>query len=285
MIGALEIGGAHVTAARVEPATASVDLGSRIRIDFDPRGPREELLGAILGAAAAVNTPAVGHWAVASPGPFDYERGIFQILGLAKLEELYDIDLRTELMTTLRLRNPDAVCFLNDANAFLLGEAWAGAARGHARAVGVTLGTGLGSAFLVDDEIVEDGPEVPPGGCLHVVEFRGAPVETVLSARGLLARYQGLGGSAAGAREVAERARSGEPAARETFDGFAADLAEFLAPWIDRFRPSCLVVGGGIARAWDLLGEPLEGLADTVAPAERIDDAPLLGAALHASRR
>ena len=58
--------------------------------------------------------------------------------------------------------DPAWIRFLNDAEAFLLGESVAGAARGHAPRVGITLGTGLGSAFLADGEIVRSGPDVPP---------------------------------------------------------------------------------------------------------------------------
>jgi glucokinase len=41
-----------------------------------------------------------------------------------------------------------AATFVNDAHAFLLGEAAVGAAAGHHRTVGITLGTRVGSAFL-----------------------------------------------------------------------------------------------------------------------------------------
>ena len=56
-----------------------------------------------------------------------------------------------------------AVQFLNDADAFALGEWWAGAAKGGRRVVAATLGTGLGSAFLADGHIVHDAPGIPAG--------------------------------------------------------------------------------------------------------------------------
>jgi hypothetical protein len=61
------------------------------------------------------------------------------------------------------------------------------------------------------------------------------------------------------------------------------------APWLDSFHASCLVVGGSMSQAWDLLGHglhatlgALKGL-DKIAPAARVDDAALLGAARHAT--
>ena len=41
------------------------------------------------------------------------------------------------------------VTVANDANCMLLGEVWAGAAKGYADVIGVTLGTGVGGGILI----------------------------------------------------------------------------------------------------------------------------------------
>jgi glucokinase len=275
VIGALDIGGTHVTAARVDLGSAAVEASTRRRIDFPPDSARDELLGAIVSASGALGT--VGRLGVAAPGPFDYGRGISRIRH--KLAGLYGVDLRRELAGALGVV-PDSVRFLNDAEAFVLGEWWGGAARGHRRVVGITLGTGLGSGFLADGEIVDDGPDVPPEGSLHLVEFRGAPVEETISRGALLAHYGTEGVDVA---DMAERARTGDAQAREAFEEFAGKLAEFLTPWLARFEPSCVVVGGAIAGAWDLLESRLRADGTSVVRAANLDDAPLLGAALWAA--
>jgi DNA-binding CsgD family transcriptional regulator len=56
------------------------------------------------------------------------------------------------------------IAFLNDAQAFALGEAAAGAGSAFRRWILVTLGTGVGSAFVAHGEIVTSGPGVPAGG-------------------------------------------------------------------------------------------------------------------------
>ncbi|NEB80477.1 ROK family protein, partial [Streptomyces sp. SID14478] len=76
---------------------------------------------------------------------------------------LYGADVRADLLGGLR-RRPADVVFLNDAHAFLMGEWSAGAARGHTRVVGITLGTGVGSAFLAGGRILDRGPGIPPEG-------------------------------------------------------------------------------------------------------------------------
>jgi predicted NBD/HSP70 family sugar kinase len=278
-VGALDIGGTHVTAARVDIERAVVEPGSRVRVAFPPAGG-PALLERIVEAAAAVATAELSRFGVAAPGPFDYAAGICLISH--KLPGLYGVNLGRELATALALTERRAVLFLNDADAFLLGEWWAGAARNHARVVGITLGTGLGSAFLEDGRIVRSDGRVPPDGELYTLEFRGAPVEETISRSALLARY---GEEGLDVEAIAARAQEGERRARLVFLDLGADLAEFLQPQLDAFAPTCLVVGGSIAHAWDLLEPGLAGLQPTVVSrAARIDEAPLLGAAWHASR-
>jgi glucokinase len=150
----------------------------------------------------------------------------------------------------------------------------------------VTLGTGLGSAFLEDGKIVDTGPRVPFEGSLHLVPYRGRPAEETVSRAALLASY---GDPRLDVRDVAVRARNGDPRARRVFDELASALGEITAPWLDSFGASCLVVGGSISQAWDLLGRGLrDALADVdgleeIVRAERVDHAALLGAARHAA--
>jgi glucokinase len=278
ILGALELGGSHVSGAAVDLERGRVDVVCRLPLN--PNGTRSELLDPILDAARSI-TAGVTRVGVAVPGPFDYAGGICTIRGVGKLEGLFGVDLRRELSRVLPRTDGPRIWFLNDAEAFLLGEAYAGAARGHARAVGITLGTGLGSAFLADGEIVREGPGIPPQGNLHLLRFRGGPVEDVLSGRGIRARFDGR----TSVEQIAWLADRGDPRATEAFAAFGSDLAEFLEPTCRDFRASSIVVGGSIARAWPHFGPMLSrSLSSMVAVAERLDQAALLGAALEASR-
>ena len=276
---ALDLGGTHLTVGSVELDSATVS--SRARVTLPEDASREQLLELMLAALAKHGEGAecVG---VAAPGPFDYGGGVSWIEH--KLRPLCGVDVRAELASGLGVP-PRSVSFLNDAEAFLLGEWWAGAAADHERVVGVTLGTGLGGAFLEEGRPVRSGPRVPADAALYLLTYRGAPVEEAISRAALIARY---GDPVLEVAQIAERARAGDGRARKAFHELAVSLGEFLEPWLRSFAASCLVVGGSISRAWDLLEVGLhDSLAGAqgleLAPAALVDDAALIGAARHAA--
>jgi glucokinase len=187
------------------------------------------------------------------------------------------------------------VAFVNDAAAFALGEwAW-GAAAGHRRVVGVTLGTGVGSGFLDEGRVVADGALVPPDGSVHLLSIDGRPLEEVISRRALLRRaWLAIDElpSHADVIDVAILARAGDRRARGVFEDAFAVLGSTLAPWLARFEATILVVGGSMAGSWDLVEPPLVQavrraeplLADIVVRrAANPEDSALIGAAAHAS--
>lgn len=277
----IDIGGTHATAAFVDLTAMVVE--SHVRADLPTDADRESLVSLILDTAATAASGRVGHVGVAVPGPFDYVHGICRLEH--KLAPLFGVDLRHELSKRLAVPG-EHVSFVNDADAFLLGEWSSGAARGHRRTVGITLGTGLGSSFLEDGRIIDDEFRVPPEGSLHLLTYRGAPVEETISRAALIVRY---GSTGYDVDQIAVLARRGDERAQDAFAGLAAALGEVVAPWLASFQATCLVVGGSIAHAWDLLGPTLRrqvaGLErlEAVVPATRIDDSALLGAAFAAA--
>ncbi|MGV9607478.1 ROK family protein [Streptomyces sp. NPDC003631] len=251
MIPVLEIGGTHVTAALVEPRDGRVL--DRTRMPLDAHGSAEEILGTVHDCAATLVVPSGARWGVAVPGPFDYAGGIALFAGVGKFDALYGVDVGAALRGGLR-RHPADVVFLNDAHAFLAGEWSAGAARGHRRVVGITLGTGVGSAFLADGHMCEYGPGVPPEGRMDLTEVGDEPLEDVVSRRAILLRY---GDPALDVHDIAERARAGEGRALRVLGNAFSTLGAVLGPRLVAFGATALVVGGSMARSCDLVAPAL----------------------------
>ncbi|WP_217553761.1 ROK family protein [Streptomyces sp. GbtcB6] len=288
VVPVLEVGGTHVTAASVDVGSRALREDRSFREAMDGDGSAEDIVSALVRCAARLSVRGPARWAVALPGPFDYERGIGRYEGVGKFDSLRGFDLRAAL--TSALPGARGVSFWNDADAFVLGEWWAGAARGHRRAVGITLGTGVGSCFLRDGRIVRHGPGVPPDGRVHALRYADAPLEETVSRRAMRRAYaRSTGQQAPDVREIARRARQGDRAAAGVFAGAFRALGSVLGPCVAAFEPTVLVVGGAIAGAWDLVAEPLRaGLAEAggvrdgqlvVAAARQPARAPLLGAA------
>lgn len=296
----LEIGGTHVTAALVEPepeatgiATATL-LGSRPRVVEEHRfplhsaGDAASVVATIVEAGARLWVSEPVRWGVAIPGPFDVDAGIGRYEGVGKFDGLNGFDLGAALREAMRGSLSDTV-FVNDATAFALGECTGGAGRDHRRVICLTLGTGVGSAFIADGAVVDEGERVPPNGWMYRVEYNGAPLEDIVSRRAMRAAYLRAAGELVDVHTIAKRARAGERAAIEVFTTTMTVLGRSLAGWVQRFEADAIVVGGSIARSWDLVEGPMrEAIGATGAalvPASLGDAAPLIGAAAFASRR
>jgi glucokinase len=219
--------------------------------------------------------------ALAMPNPFDYNAGISHMRH--KLVSLYGFDLRQGLADRFGWK-PSQICFLNDAQSFLLGEVGAGAAMGTNRAVGITLGTGIGASFAVASRVVLDGEGVPPGGEIWNLPYGPATVEDLLSTRALQHDYTARTGKHEEVVAIA-RAAAIDPDARAAFETFGLHLGQVFRDVLAPFRPEVVVIGGGIARSAQLFlpvaEQQVRGLGFRLAISSLMDQAPLIGAAFH----
>jgi glucokinase len=215
---------------------------------------------------------------LAVPGPFDFAAGMSQMQH--KLPYLFGVELRRPLAEGFGWQS-EQIQFLNDAAAFQLGEVGAGAARGVARSVGFTLGTGIGSAFAVDGRIVTEGPGVPPGGEIWNFPYQGGIVEDFVSTRALQADYQRRTGRLRTVAELAAVAAT-DAAAAAAFVEFGRQLGLALHPALEVFAPDVVVLGGGISRSAQLFlpaaEEVLRDLHLQVRVSVLFDHAALVGA-------
>lgn len=302
----LEVGGTHVTAALVvsdapdRPGGWEVLPGTVTRAALDAHGRADSILASLADAAASLGSGHNNRWGVAVPGPFDYDSGIARYCGVGKFDQLRDHDVRASLAGLLAPA-PRALVFLNDADAFGIGEYAIGTAGNHERAVCITLGTGIGSSFLEHGVPVKDGASVPPEGSAYLLQHNGLPLEDTVSRRAIRAAYAAATGIAAAAgpqgipdvREIAEAARGGNTtAARVLRDAFSA-LGQALAGYLDSFKAETLIVGGSMAQSWDLVEPAIRSGISKARPelarlplvqAERAEDAGLIGTAYWAAR-
>ena len=199
-------------------------------------------------------------------------------------------------MGPLAARYGVPVQLVNDADAALLGEALAGAARGARVALMLTVGTGIGGAVLIEGAILRgaagEHPEighliVDPAGPECYCGGRGC-LES-LAAGPALARA-GAAHGYADAEAVFAAAAAGAAPAKAIVARSAAAVESGVWSLIHAFLPEVILFGGGIGeRHFDLYREAAErAVARAVlAPAGAIrvvraalgNDAGMVGAA------
>jgi len=289
LVGVVDIGGSHVTAAVVGFDTRGPSIHRRERLAIDARGSRAMLLDALaMPALQLLGEGCPASWTIALPGPFDYDRGIGTFEGVDKFQSLSGVHLRRELSARWGI-DPGRVRFVNDGVAYGIGE-WAEGTTGRPRRMlCLTLGTGVGSAFLDQGRAVSSGPGVPRDGDVHTLLIDGRPLEETMSSAALRARYRAASGVDLDVEGLCALARTGDAVASRSIECPLRALGRAIAPAVADFDADHVVVGGAIARSWDVIGGPLiSGFAEAsvlshgvqLSPAVLQDSAPLLGAAV-----
>jgi glucokinase len=253
--------------------------------------------------AAEPEADAVG---IGIPSLMDRDRAVSLECVHLPLEGVPVRDLMSE-----RLDRPVVVD--NDANCALRAEARAGAARGAADALLLTLGTGIGGGILTRGELYYgrgsagelghtvaelDGEPCPCGsrGCLETVASGSALARagTVAAERepaSALGQARSEGRDITGAL-VTELAGEGDAAAVAVLTEAGSKLGAGLAGLANAFSPEVIVIGGGASAAGELLLGPAreELRRRTLGPNRDVrveeahfgDEAGMIGAALMA---
>ena len=264
-----------------------------------------EVVGEVMAAAPGVRSVGFG-----IPSLVDFDTGTSVSSVHLPLNGVPFRDLMTE-----RIGVPVHVD--NDVNLALLAEVRVGSARGARNAVMLTLGTGIGGAIVIDGRLYR-GADGAAGELGHVtVDFDGPPCQGNCPGRGCLEvyasgqaigregerianelRFSALGRSLSQGvpitgELVTDLALRGDADAQGALALVGSRLGAGLVGIVNTFNPEVVVIGGGAARAGDLLLEParrvvadraLRPSRDTarIVRASLGENAGLIGAALFA---
>lgn len=284
----IDIGGSHLSTCILELSSGRLIRESLRKKEIDNQASATVIINVwtscIQESLAALDVPLVG-LGFAFPGPFDYANGICRIEGVNKFSRLYGLDVTYSLLSALKWQVKIPMRYINDAGAFALGEAVGGCARDFRRIIALTLGTGVGSGFIADKQLIESGPAVPKQGWVYHLPFEGGIADEAFSTRWFCRRFFELTGNrVSGAKEIAEQA-STQPLARQLFREYGRRLAQFVLPLVRQFGAECLVLGGNISQAYSLFQPSLEEYFHqqkeklTVRLSSLRDNAAMLGAA------
>ncbi|WP_316841721.1 ROK family protein [Pedobacter gandavensis] len=272
----VDIGGSHITAAHVDATTFKVIENTLKRERVAAMDSAEVILQSWLNVLSALIIRVNGENSkigIAMPGPFDYEKGISMMQNQEKYDALYGVNVKEILAQRLEIAEEDIV-FINDAEAFLRGELASGAAADKERAIGITLGTGLGSTSNGSGVTVDMNWAFRP--------FKDSIAEEYISTRWFLKKYKEITGKEVKNVEVLLD-EADEAVKNEIFEEFSDNLSIFLNDFIAQEQPQVVVIGGNIAKTWnhfiDLLNAKITDKTVAIRQSEMWEDAALVGAA------
>ncbi|WP_320775563.1 ROK family protein [Streptomyces sp. CRN 30] len=304
LVAALDIGGTKIAGALVDGQGRILVRGLRAtpaqRDGETVMRAVEEVLGELTASPLWGGTRAVG---IGSAGPVDASAGTVSPVNVPGWRG-FPLVARVRAVT-----GGLPVELIGDGVAITAAEHWQGAARGHDNALCMVVSTGVGGGLVLDGRL-HPGPTGNAGHIGHIsVDLDGdlcpcgsrGCVERIASGPNIARRAleggwrPGPDGDASAAA-VAAAARSGHPVALASFERAAQALAAGIAATATLVEIDIAVVGGGVAKAGDVLLAPLRAALKnyatlsfvqqlTVAPAQMGTDAGLVGAAAAALTR
>lgn len=244
---ASDIGGTHITSAVVDINTWQILEDTISRSHVNSRSDAKSILlswcSSITAAIERCNA-SVSRLGIAMPGPFDYENGISLMQNQDKYDALYQINVCDGIMDSLAAEKE--IRFINDAAAFLQGEIFAGNLQHKDRILGITLGTGLGSAVWSRGDKAFDAD-------LWNTPYKDNIFEEFLVTRWFTKRFEELSGERENGFKAILTKHQNSAAFDLLMTEYTHALYDFLSFFAEKHDSNTFILGGNIANAWDVI--------------------------------
>lgn len=235
--------------------------------------PQPATPGAVIEAIATLvnrlnidkKCKAVG---IGVPGPVDVTGRIAQVA--INLHGWHDVPLAEQIEAKTGLK----ATLNNDANCAGLGEAWLGAGRNHENLILITLGTGVGGAIILHNQLFTG--HYGAAGELGLITLNpdGPPCNS--GNNGSFEQYCSISGvkrlSGRDPGELGELAQAGDATAIAQWEQYGTLLGAGLTSLIYVFTPEMVILGGGISASSDFfLPTAIAEIKHRVLPSSRVD--------------
>jgi glucokinase len=203
---------------------------------------------------------------MAFPGPFDYQKGISKVKGLAKYESLFDVSIPNEMISLGAEENYSFIpknnfdfIFINDVEAYALGVMNKRKFFQGYRVIYLCIGTGSGSAYSVDGKISYDRAQgIPENGWIYPIPYKDLVIDEYISVRGINKLAQKYCNIAHSPLELSRMVKNGNDNAIKAYREFGDDLNSALLPLLKKFGANTFVIGGNISHSSEMFIIPIE---------------------------
>lgn len=269
MFIAIDIGGTQLRAA-LYPETGIEPINRKtIATHVGNEKPEERLIDLI--GEIWPEKGVVERIGIAVPGPVDPKTGM--VFKASNVRGWIDIPLGP----MVEERHKTSTILGNDANLAALGEWKYGAGIGHHDLIYLTISTGIGGGFIIDDRMLV-GPQGIAGEIGHITVLPDGPLcgcgrrghlEAVASGTGIANYVErklnegvksclSLTPDKPTSRVIAQAAAEGDALAIEAYENAGYFIGLAITNLLHLFNPTVIVLGGGVSNTRDLILNPIK---------------------------
>ncbi len=247
-VWAVDLGGTKIAAARV---SRNGRLSDYVEVQTPPDG-RHKVVEVVVELLERMPAKDIGAIGVDVPG-LAWPDGYVWAPNIPGWR-------RMPLGPALKRRFRLPVMVESDRNAFVVGEAWQGAARNCRDVVFLAVGTGIGAGILAAGRLLRGHGELAGAVGWMALRNQYQPIYKKIGCFEAHASGTGIGlaasrefGRQLSARELTALARRGDRKAKAVLERAGHDLGLGLSNLVDVLNPEVIVIGGGVAAAGNLV--------------------------------
>ena len=235
----VDVGGTKISAGLVDGGKIS----KSVTIHTPVSEKEDQVIDVIVEAIKEVSTGEVGGVGIGIPGIVDTKSGT--VYNVQNIPSFKAVNLKEILERKLKIQ----VLINNDANCFALGTKHFGEGKQFHSLVGLTLGTGLGSGIIINDQLYEG---VGNGaGEFGFIPYKDGILEQYCSGQFFLDRYNATG------EEAQNLALQGDKKALLMFEDFGHHLGEAIKIIVYTVSPEAVMLGGSISKNFEFFKQSM----------------------------
>lgn len=207
------------------------------------QAPQEEIVADLINGIEKLlddDTRGIG---IGVPGLTDEEKGI--VFDVQNIPSFKEVALKSQLEDYFN----KPVFMTNDANTFVLGEKMYGKARAFKNVVGLTLGSGLGSGLILNNNLYSG--TLSGAGELGGIPYLDKTVEDYCSGKFFQQQFN-LDG-----QDVLELAQKSDSHALDIFQQYGSHLGHLIKMILYTLSPEAIFFGGSVSKSYEFFKDPL----------------------------
>ncbi|MEX2335823.1 MAG: ROK family protein [Fulvivirga sp.] len=241
------------------------------------QAPQEEIVADLIDGIQKLMDADILGIGIGVPGLTDEENGI--VFDVQNIPSFKEVALKSQLEAYFN----KPVYLTNDANTFVLGEKMYGQAKAYKNVVGLTLGSGLGTGLILNNNLYSG--TFSSAGELGGIPYLDKTVEDYCSGKFFQQQFKMEG------KDVLALAEKGDAHALEIFQQYGTHLGHLIKVILYALSPEAIFFGGSVSKSYEffkgalsdeLKSFPFKRIIDklVIAPSDLTNPAVLGAAAL-----